>query len=182
MTADAPAPMRIEDWDKPWLPMPLRLFNAVAEWPTRTRVKLDLNSVLADARKKSGLDNFGDEHFVEPLGVLLKALRTEAPLSPFGRLVSRHFIVQMLVGRLRLEALYRRHPEIEDEVIARPIIVAGLPRTGTTHLFNLLAQHPSLRWIPYWESLEPIPDPNETPGKDGRDPRIKRAEGTLKFL
>jgi len=182
MTVDAPAPTRIEDWEKPWLPMPLRLFNAVAEWPTRKRVKLDLDSVLADARKKSGLDDFGNEHFVEPLGVLLKALRTEAPLSPFGRLVSHHFIVQMLVGRLRLEELYRRHPEIDDEVIARPIIVAGLPRTGTTHLFNLLAQHSSLRWIPYWESLEPIPDPNETPGKDGRDPRIKRAEGTLKFL
>ena len=182
MTTDPAAPTRITDWDQPWLPMPLRLFNAVADWPTRHLVKLDLDSVLADARKKSGLEDFGDEHFLEPLEVLLRALRSEAPLSPFGRLVSRHFIVQMLVGRLRLEELCRQHPEIADEVIAEPIIVAGLPRTGTTHLFNLLAQHPALRWIPYWESLEPIPDPNEKPGKDGRDPRIKRAEGTLKFL
>ncbi len=182
MSATRAVPTRIRDWDKPWLPVPLRLFNAVAEGPTRKRVKLDVDSVMADARKKSGLDSFGAEDFVEPLGVLLEALRTEAPLSAFGRLVSRHFIVQMLIGRLRLEELYRQHPEIDDEVIERPIIVAGLPRTGTTHLFNLLAQDASLRWIPYWESLEPIPDPSEKPGRDGRDPRIKRGEGTLKFL
>jgi hypothetical protein len=182
MSAEHPVPQRIRDWDAPWLPVPLRIFNTVAEWPTRGRAKLDVESVMADARKRSGLDDFGDEHFVEPLGVLLEALRTEAPLSAFGRLVSRHFVVQMLIGRLRLEELYRQHPEIEDEVIERPIIVAGLPRTGTTHLFNLLSQDSGLRWIPYWESLEPIPDPSEKPGKDGRDPRIKRGEGTLKFL
>jgi hypothetical protein len=162
--------------------MPLRVFNAVAEWPTRRRHRLDVESIMADARKKSGLDDFGDEGFVEPLSVLVAALRDEAPLSAFGRLVSRHFLVQMLIGRLRLEELYRQHPEIEDEVIERPIIVAGLPRTGTTHLFNLLSQDSGLRWIPYWESLEPIPDPAEKLGKDGRDPRIKRGEGTLKFL
>jgi hypothetical protein len=182
MTSLPPAPQRITDWDAPRLPIPLRVFNTVAEWPTRRRVKLDVESVMADAQKKSGLRDFGDERFVEPLGVLLEALRNEAPLSAFGRLVSRHFLVQMLIGRLRLEELYQQHPEIEDEVIERPIIVAGLPRTGTTHLFNLLSQDPTLRWIPYWEGLEPIPDPNEKPGKDGRDPRIKRGEGTLKFL
>jgi hypothetical protein len=182
MSPSSSVPQRITDWDSPWLPVPLRVFNAVAEWPTRLRHTLDVESVMADARKKAGLDDFGDEGFVEPLEVLIAALRDEAPLSAFGRLVSRHFLVQMLVGRLRLEELYRRHPEIEDEVIERPIIVAGLPRTGTTHLFNLLSQDSGLRWIPYWESLEPIPDPSEKPGKDGRDPRIKRGEGTLKFL
>jgi hypothetical protein len=182
MSTEPPVPIRITDWDRPRVPIPLKVFNVVAEWPTRTRVKLDADSVMADACEKTGLEDFGSDHFVEPLEVLLKALRTEAPLSAFGRLVSRHFIVQMLSGRLRLEQLYRWHPEIEDEVIERPIIVAGLPRTGTTHLFNLLSQDASLRWIPYWESLEPIPDPNDKPGKDGRDPRIKRGEGTLKFL
>ena len=112
----------------------------------------------------------------------MNALQREAPLSAFGRLVSRHFLTQMLVGRLRLEALYAEHPEIDDIRIERPIVVAGLPRTGTTHLFNLLSQDAGLRWIPYWESLEPFPDPAEKPGRDGRDPRIKRGEGTLKFL
>ncbi|MEM8608811.1 MAG: sulfotransferase, partial [Myxococcota bacterium] len=119
---------------------------------------------------------------VEPLTMLLDALRTEAPLSAFGRLVARHFMVQLLVSRLRLEALYRQHPEIDDEQIVRPIVVAGLPRTGTTHLFNLLSQDPSLRWMPYWETLEPFPNPDEKPGRDGRDPRIARGAKSLQFL
>jgi hypothetical protein len=182
MTPSDPVPTRIRDWDNPRLPVPLSVFNAVADWPTRKLVSLDSASLLARARKQTGLENFGDERFREPLEVLLNALRTEAPLSAFGRLVARHFLVQMLVGRLRLEELYRLHPEIEDETIERPIIVAGLPRTGTTHLFNLLSQDESLRWMPYWESLEPFADPNEKPTRDGSDPRISRGGKTLKFL
>ena len=182
MSMARPVPTRITDWESPQLPLALKAFNALAEFPTRRRVKLDTDSLMADARKKTGLADFGDDHFREPLGVLLRALREEAPLSAFGRLVARHFLTQMLVGRLRLEQLYREHPEIDDEVIERPIIVAGLPRTGTTHLFNLLSQDASLRWMPYWETLEPFPDPAEKRRKDGRDPRIKRGEGTLKFL
>ncbi|MEM8608623.1 MAG: hypothetical protein AAGF92_16080 [Myxococcota bacterium] len=157
MTPTDPVPTRITDWQKPRLPLPLRAFNAAAEWPTRRFVSLDAESVMADAKKRTGLDDFGDPAFVEPLTMLLDALRTEAPLSAFGRLVARHFMVQLLVSRLRLEALYRQHPEIDDEQIVRPLVVAGLPRTGTTHLFNLLSQDRSLRWMPYWETLEPFP-------------------------
>jgi hypothetical protein len=177
-----PVPTRITDWKKPRLPLLLTAFNAVGEWPTRALVSLDSESVLAAARKRTDLGNFGDERFLEPLEVLLSALRTEAPLSAFGRLVARHFIVQLLESRLRLEELYRLHPEIEAQKIERPIIVAGLPRTGTSHLFNLMAQDTSLRWIPYWESIEPFPDPSEKPGRDGRDPRIARGAKTLRFL
>lgn len=182
MTPSPPVPSRIADWDSPHVPFALRAFNVIGEWPTRRWVELNLESLLEEASKRTGLTDFGDDHFMQPLGVLVDALRNEAPLSAFGRLVSRHFLVQMLIGRLRLEALYRMHPEIEQERIERPIIVAGLPRTGTTHLFNLLSRDDSLRWIPYWESLEPFPDPTEQRAKDGRDPRVARAAKTLRFL
>ena len=182
MTTTKPVATRITDWENPRIPLTLKAFNAVGEWPTRKLVSLDSESLLAIAQKRTGLKDFGDKRFLEPLDVLLNALRTEAPLSAFGRLVARHFIVQLLVSRLRMEELYRLHPEIEDEKIERPIIVTGLPRTGTTHLFNLLSQDASLRWIPYWESLEPFPDPNEKPDRDGRDPRIARGAKTLRFL
>jgi hypothetical protein len=86
------------------------------------------------------------------------------------------------VARLRLEELIRRHPEIEAEPIERPIVIAGLPRTGTTHLFNLLAQDARLRWLPYWESLEPIPDPRERPVPGRPDPRLERCRRSLAFL
>ena len=57
-----------------------------------------------------------------------------------------------------------------------------MPRTGTTHLHNLISQDPSLRSLPYWESLEPVPDPREAPGADGRDPRVVRCEKGLAMV
>jgi hypothetical protein len=64
---------------------------------------------------------------------------------------------------------YTRHPEIDQEVIAAPVIVAGLPRSGTTHLVNLLAADSRFRSLPLWELLEPVPNPRErAPGKLGQ--------------
>jgi len=173
------SPTRITDWDNPRLPVLLRLFNAVGGWPTRKFISLEAEDLLSAASKQTGLTNFGDDRFREPLEILLRAVQGETVLSPFGRFAARQLVLQLLRSRLRLEELFRMHPEIEDEEIVRPIIVAGLPRTGTTHLFNLLSQDASLRWLPYWESLEPFPDPEERPGRDGRDPRIARCARAL---
>ena len=62
----------------------------------------------------------------------------------------------LLKNRLRVEDLLRRHPEILDDRIVAPIVICGLPRTGTTHLHNLMSADPALRSLPYWESLEPV--------------------------
>jgi hypothetical protein len=86
-------------------------------------------------------------------------------------------LVNMLANRLRLEDLLRRHPEIEEVPIARPIIIVGLPRTGTTHLHNLLSADPQLRSLPYWESLEPVPETIPPPDPDPRIERTAMATG-----
>ena len=78
-------------------------------------------------------------------------------------------------NRLRIRALLREHPEIERVAIERPIIVVGLPRSGTTHLVNLIAADARLRSLPLWESQEPVPDPRERPGADGVEPRHARS-------
>jgi hypothetical protein len=93
--------------------------------------------------------------------VLTGSLREEAGLSDVGVAVVFEQLVGNLVNRLRFEALIAEHPEIEDVEIKRPIIICGLPRTGTTHLHNLIAADPNLRYLPYWESLEPFPAPGE---------------------
>jgi hypothetical protein len=80
----------------------------------------------------------------------------------------------VLANRLRVEDVLARHPEILGVAIERPIVVAGLPRSGTTHLVNLIAADTRLRSLPYWESLEPVPVAGEGPGRDGRDPRYAR--------
>ncbi|GAT02808.1 uncharacterized protein RMCFA_2920 [Mycolicibacterium fortuitum subsp. acetamidolyticum] len=141
---------------------------------------LDLTpeALLTTAAERSGLEDFGDPAFRERLGVLCTALRDEAHLCDTGLAIAFEQLVGNLVNRLRLEALISDHPEIEDIEIQRPIIICGLPRTGTTHLHNLLAADPSLRYLPYWESLEPVP----APGEDTPQPRRDRCGAGLDLV
>ncbi|RIL07940.1 MAG: sulfotransferase [Proteobacteria bacterium] len=149
--------IRIDDLAAPRLPRALRAANALLAPVARRLFPLDPGSLTAAARRRERAGDFGDASFEEPLRVLCDALAREADLSPVGRLLARELLLGLLATRLRLAALLREHPEIERERVEAPLVVLGLPRTGTTHLHELLAQHPSLRSLPYWESLEPIP-------------------------
>jgi len=127
-----------------------------------------------------GIDGFGDDRYEEGLAVLCRALGDDVELSAMG-LVSQHtLLVQLLANRLRVQQELTRHPEIRDIEIEAPIIVAGLPRTGTTHLHNLMSADPALRSLPYWESLEPVP-PDEERGAEP-DPRRERCDLALGFM
>jgi hypothetical protein len=151
---DARAPsLRIRDWDDPWLPWPARLANRL---PGRL-VSLDEEALLASARRRTGLHDFGDEDFREPLRLLLADLRADDQLTGLGRLTARTLIGQLLRARLRLEQRFARDPGIASEPVRAPIVIVGLPRTGTTHLHNLLSRIPSLCFLPLWRSLEPVP-------------------------
>lgn len=141
---------------------------------------LDPGVLRTTAEERTGLVVWGDEAFAERLDVLCRSLREEAGLSAAGTAIVFEQLVQTLSGRLLIEDLLARHPEIEDVVIDRPIIICGLPRTGTTHLHNMLAADPSLRHLPYWESLEPVL-PVVEQGADP-DPRLARCAAGLDLL
>jgi hypothetical protein len=143
---------------------------------------LEPEALRQTAVARTGLDDFGDAGYEEALDVLSAAFRDEAGLSRAG-LVSVHTqLVQLLVNRLRLTDLFRRHPEISQVPIAAPIVIAGMPRTGTTHLHNLLAADPELRSLPYWESIEPVLDPAEQPAEGEPDPRLARTAVAVEFV
>lgn len=155
-----PEPVRIDDLAEPVYPDsagPMRA--ALAGYGAG--LELSPEALLATAVERTGLSDFGDPAFRERLDLLCTALRTEAGLSDTGVAVVFEQLTGNLVNRLRLEALIAEHPEIEAVDIERPIIICGLPRSGTTHLHNLLAADPGLRSLPYWESLEPFPAPDE---------------------
>ncbi|MGW4095644.1 sulfotransferase family protein [Mycobacterium sp. NPDC004974] len=179
MTTDVqrPAPIRFDDLANPVYPpaaQPIR--DGLAAYGAN--LDLNPNALLTAATERSGLDDFGDPAFRERLDVLCTALRDEAGLSDTGVGIVFEQLVGNLVNRLRLEALITDHPEIEDVAIERPIIICGLPRTGTTHLHNLLAADPALRYLPYWESLEPVPGP----GEDTPAPRRDRCAAGLELV
>jgi hypothetical protein len=166
-----PAAIRIDDLAHPVLSEAQR---AAIAWAESQPVELDEDVVLAAARARTGLDDFGADDFRARLRVWLAAANDDRELNALGRLGLFTHCVRMLANRLRVEDVVARHPEILAIPIDRPIVVAGLMRSGTTHLVSLLAADTRLRSLPYWESLEPVPVPGEGPGRDGRDPRWLR--------
>jgi hypothetical protein len=141
---------------------------------SRMPVSLTEDAVLTAARQRTGLSDFGAQDFCARLCVWLAAADEDAELNALGRATVFGNCVRVLSNRLRLEDLLKRHPEILDVEIRQPIIIAGLPRSGTTHLINLISADTRLRSLPFWESLEPFPAPEDVPGPDGVDPRLQR--------
>jgi len=151
--------------------------RAAVDHTAGIRVDFEEEAVLRAAREKTRLDDFGADDFRERLRVWLQSADEDADLGSVGRLAFFNDCVRYAANRLRFEDLWRRHPEIEAVEIERPIIIAGLPRSGTTHLLNLIAADERLRSLPYWESLEPVPDQAaqaDRAGSDGEDPRLVR--------
>jgi hypothetical protein len=138
---------------------------------------LDESSILEEARSRAGLGDFGDESFREPLRRTLHAFETEAGLNEGGRLAQRERTIGLLVNRLRIEDWLRRHPEILDEKINAPIVIAGLPRTGTTMLHRVISQDPGIFAGLWYELRNPAPFPEGDFRKD--DPRVADAEAQV---
>lgn len=133
-----------------------------------SEIDLSAQGLLDAARKATGLDDFGDPAFREGLDVLLETYETSADLSPAGRRRTHGRLLALLSTRLRVEEAFKRHPEIRDRKLTSPVYLTGLPRTGTSALFNLLAADRSFRPLLNWEAVFPDPMP---PGPDGEDPR-----------
>ena len=136
--------------------------------------------LLNKACRLTGLDDFGDESFREPLGILLRSLHTDARLNLVGRIVAHNDVVRLLCNRLRLVEDRKRHPGIAEQLISRPIFITGLPRTGSTLLHALLAQDPAARAPRTWEVMYPSPPPERAGYRS--DPRLARTARDLKWL
>jgi len=145
-------------------------------------VAFTVDAVLGDAKERTGLSDFGPDDFVERLHVWCQSTDEDAGLGPMGRMRFYNDMVRYAANRLRFHELLKHYPEILDVEIKRPIIIAGLPRSGTTHLVNLIAADSRLRSLPYWESLEPIPDPAMGPVPKEKDPRYLKCASEHQML
>jgi hypothetical protein len=171
--------IRIRDLAQPVLTPEQRAALELAE---AQPVRFEVDTILAAARAKTGLADFGTDDFRARLAIQCRSIEEDTELNALGRLGVFANLLRYAENRLRFEDLLRRHPEILETQLERPIIVAGMPRTGTTHLLNLIAADTRLRSLPYWESLEPVPAPGEGPGRDGRDPRWHRCNASYRQM
>jgi hypothetical protein len=137
-------------------------------------VDLDPDGLVAAARRRTGLDDIDDPTLLDRLGAQVAAVEADAGLSGLGRYLVRQRLVGLLAARLRFDDFVRRHPEALEVELEPPVIVVGLPRSGTTHLVNLLATDQRFRSMPWWEVQQPIPVMGDGPGRDGVDPRYLR--------
>ena len=136
---------------------------------TERAAPFDESALIAEARERTGLADFGDEGFREPLRVLLASL-AEARLNRVGETVLRTSIRRSLVQRLRARDWRMQHAEIARERITAPIVIVGMMRSGTTLLQRLLARDPRLHCAYGWEIAEPAPRPDTE--WTAPDPRI----------
>ena len=129
---------------------------------------LHIEPILAVARAQSNISGLLDDEIIEPITRLLDALRTEAKLSEQGIRIAQSQIASLLVTRARIREMLRRYPEILKEEIRHPVIIVGLPRTGTTKLQRSLAASGAFQNLPLWKILNPLPIPADPSGTDSR--------------
>ncbi len=149
--------------------------TATTAWPTRHRLpvrlfdlgfhlsrgELSVQAILDDARKRTGLDDWGEEDFLEPLGVLVEGIDGVRP-SPMGRFTIREAFVRSVMNRLEIRRRFVDEPGILERPLERPIFVVGFHRTGTTFMHRLLHQDPANRTLRFWQLMSPAKDRKAT--------------------
>jgi len=134
----------------------------------------DADALVAAAMAATGLDDLGEPTWREGLDRLLDDLDGPARLNDLGRTIVETEVTGYLSNRMLILDWRARHPEVAEGAVVRPIVIVGQPRTGTTILYDLLAQDPANRAPLTWEVDAPVPPP-ETATYD-TDPRIEQAE------
>ncbi len=165
--------IRITDLGQPLL---TDIQQAARDYGESLQIELSVDGVLNAAQEISGLQDFGEPDFLERLGILVNEWAGDSGITGIGRLTLYNKLVQHATSRLLIHDTLQRHPQIHEIEIKQPIIVAGLPRSGTTHLLNLMAADSRFRSLALWESYEPVPRPGEAVSDDSNDPRWQRAE------
>ena len=162
----------------PWL---MRALNRLGHALTHCGLpplRLSDAALMAAAQRRTGLSDWGDASFQEAFRRLLEAYERTAQLHVLGRLALRQECLRLLSNRLHMQEDLQRCPRIAHTPIKKPLVIVGLPRTGTTVLHYLLAQDPSARVPRLWELLQPSPPP--CPETVATEPRRKQAEQMIR--
>lgn len=154
-----------------WKAAALAGADSLADAVGLLRRPLEADALLALAQRQSRLRELGDMSFIEPLNRLLAACAQEASLSLIGRMATRWDAVRFLSNLLKFHDMEQREPAILREPVQQPIVITGLPRTGTTFLHRLLMEDPGNRAPLVWQTIYPYPP---TRGRDRRPARVAR--------
>lgn len=155
-----------------------RILEAAESQP----LDLSVERVLDDSRRITGLVDFGCDEFTERLARLLGEVESDADVWRAHKAQFVDHCINAAANRLRIQHYWTEHPDALGTEIARPIDVIALPRSGSTHLENLLAADRRLRCLPVYLAAQPAPQPGEAAGLDGIDPRWTRAAARWEMM
>jgi hypothetical protein len=162
-------------WTPPERPLWLAALNREGSFlDLQQVVPLDQESLLRSACEATGLSDYGDDYWREPFAALCRDYNDTAELNLMGRLMARNDTLTLLKNRLQLTELLKQYPEIQEEEICAPVFIVGLPRSGTSILFEVLSQDEIFAVPEYWEALMPCPPPESE--KYATDPRIEEGD------
>ncbi len=138
----------------------------------------EIEGVHEQASAATGLIDFGDEAYLEGLRALLASLDADARLTAAGTETARAMIVAALAGRLRSEAEWKAHPDHAQQPVEAPLVIIGLPRTGTTALHHLISCGPQFQALEPWLAGAPRPRPPREAWP--RDPDFRACDARLR--
>jgi len=142
-------------------------------------VEFTQEAVLSAAREVTGLSDFGNESFREALQVLLDDYANDEGLSGVGEQQCFKDLVRCASNHLIIQDRIKKTPELDKVKFQKPLSVSGLPRSGTTHLVNLLAADSRFQSLPLWVAQEPF----HAPGQEKASAKLKFGARTLtRFL
>jgi hypothetical protein len=160
--------------------LPVRLFNGFGALLEKTRIpstRMFATDLIETAKRRCGLDDFGEGVFFEALSRLLESCQDEARLNLIGKIALKTDVLETLCARLKIERDRQLYPNISRQEIHEPLFIVGLPRSGTSVLHRLLSVDPEHRCPLMWEVRSPSP-----PTRAHEKRRIQRATQSCNFF
>jgi Sulfotransferase family len=160
--------------------LPVRLFNGFGALLEKTPIRstpMIAADLVAIAKRRCGVDDFGEGEFFEALSRLLDSCQDEARLNSIGKIALRADVLETLCARLKMERDRQFYPSISRQEIREPLFIVGLPRSGTSVLHRLLAADRDHRAPLMWEVRSPSP-----PIRVGEKRRIQQATQSCKYF
>ena len=138
------------------------------------------DELVTRACERAGLDDFGGDSWREGLQLLVDTVESTSGVNPGGRDFVYGQFIDALWNRLRIVDYLNQHPEIRGQRVQRPLVILGLPRTGTSLASYLLDQDPQRRSLLTWEAEDSVPP--SSPDTLRTDPRCLKKKVELEIL
>jgi hypothetical protein len=117
----------------------------------------------AATQTTGGLTDFGAPDYLPGLRALLASMDADTRFNDIGRQFGMGNVVGTLAARLYTERGWKQRPDFNGVAIRRPLVITGIPRTGTTALHKLLSMDPQFQGLEHWLTEAPqVRPPRDT--------------------